>query len=451
MPDAAATVDYSAVAHRLADEIRAEPGWRSWRRVTSLLDEFGLFRLTADTRARLGRSLAEVGIDVQPPLATVKRHETIRLSLEGDGRLSTLSGLSATKMVRLFDCVPGAPLREVDLARAHEAEGVLLVDLDVVVLDAEDAEKALQRVCAEGITRAMVDDLLAADPRPKVARFLGDEVRLVSTVHVTAEEYEGPARASKAGRLVFHPVELAAGDGWLVISRHRGGVYDGANEVDQVEPLPLDSLIAAIEPAWRKLADANSSDLGMLILDAVAVSYRTAHRELHAWLDSWELDFNDRLHETETDTLKDVRGLLTRLRVRLTALSPLHDQPADAWFANAVSDAAAESLDRRLERSLRQLEETSEALRSSLQVMATAGTAEQLRLAQEQRERGQKLDDRITSITALLLVPTLIVGVYGANTMLPGRDHWTGFVAMLLLIVGSAILTFWLVRRAREK
>jgi Mg2+ and Co2+ transporter CorA len=188
----------------------------------------------------------------------------------------------------------------------------------------------------------------------------------------------------------------------------------------------------------------------MLLLDAIAVSYRTVHRELHAWLDSWELEFNDCLHETEQETLKDVRGLLTRLRVRLTALSPIHDRPSDAWFPRAADDRAAESLDRRLERSLRQLEETSEALRSSLQVMATAGTAEQLRLQQEQRKRSQKLDDRLTSITALLLVPTLIVGVYGANTMLPGRDHWTGFIAMLLLIVLSAILTLWLIRRARE-
>jgi len=145
-----------------------------------------------------------------------------------------------------------------------------------------------------------------------------------------------------------------------------------------------------------------------------------------------------------------VRGLLTRLRVRLTALSPIHDRPAEAWFAHAIDESAAISLDRKLERALRQLKETSEALRSSLQVLTTAGTAEHLRLAQDQRERSKQLDDRITQITALLLVPTLIVGIYGANTMLPGRDHWAGFGLMLGLIVVSAVVTLLVVRRARR-
>jgi Mg2+ and Co2+ transporter CorA len=82
-------------------------------------------------------------------------------------------------------------------------------------------------------------------------------------------------------------------------------------------------------------------------------------------------------------------------------------------------------------------------------VLTTAGTAEQLRLAQAQREHSKRLDERITSITALLLVPTLIVGIYGANTMLPGRDHWAGFGLMCGLIVVSAIVTLAVVRRAR--
>src|SRR3954454_22917323 len=101
MPDAAATVDYSAVAHRLADEIRREPGWRGWRRATTLLDEFGLYRLTPQGRERVAAALAGAGLEVQPPLAKAKRHETLRLSLEGDGRLSPIRGVSATKDLRM--------------------------------------------------------------------------------------------------------------------------------------------------------------------------------------------------------------------------------------------------------------------------------------------------------------------------------------------------------------
>jgi len=301
------------------------------------------------------------------------------------------------------------------------------------------------------MTRHIVDDLLSADARPKTIRFDDEDVRLVATVHVGAEEHDGSGeeRASKAGHLVFRPVEIAVGQGWVVIARHKGGVYQAATEVAQCDPLPLERLVEAVDRAWRQREAANANDLGMLMLDAIAASYRPAHRELYAWLESWELDFNDRLHATEQETLKDIRGLLTLMRIRLTALLPAHDRPDEAWFAGALDDSAAISLDRRLERALRQLDETSEALRSSLQVLTTAGTAEQLRLAQDQRERAKQLDERITQITALLLVPTLIVGIYGANTMLPGRDHWAGFALMCGLIVASAVVTLWVVRRAR--
>jgi Mg2+ and Co2+ transporter CorA len=138
------------------------------------------------------------------------------------------------------------------------------------------------------------------------------------------------------------------------------------------------------------------------------------------------------------------------LRVRLTALSPSHDRPQDAWFTGLTDDEVAASLDRRLDRALAQLGEMMEILRTSFQVLTTAGAAEQLKLAQEQREHGKRLDERITVITSLLLVPTLVVGFYGANTKLPGRDGWLGFELMLALMVVSAIVTYVLVKRARE-
>jgi Mg2+ and Co2+ transporter CorA len=448
-----APTDYDEVARTLAGEIRTEPGWRGWRRVTTLLDEFGLYRLTNESRAQIGAALSAAGLESSPPLSEVKRHETVRLSLAADRRLSTVTGLSATRVIRFFDFRPGEPARELELTEAKSATGVLWIDLDVATVDVDDAEKALQRVCGEAMKREIVDDLLSADPRPKTVRFSDDRVRLVASVHISAEEHEDSAnetRLSKAGRLVFRPVEIAAGDRWLVTCRHVGGVYEGATEIGQTSPLPLGDLIGAVEPAWRRLETGTAGDLGLLTLDAMATTYRVAHRELYAWLETWELDFNDSVHQTEQETLKDLRGLLTLMRVRLLALAPAHDHPAEAWFTGARDDSAAISLDRKLERALGQLDATSEALRSSLQVLTTAGTAEQLRLAQEQNQRGKELDDRITYITSLLLVPTLIVGIYGANTMLPGRDHWAGFFAMLALIVVSALFTIWVVRRARR-
>lgn len=444
--------DPAQVAAGLAEEVRAEPGFRGWRRMTTLLDLFGHYRLTPDTRDLIANALAGANLHAEPDIHDVHRHETVRLTVEEEQRLSTVEGLFATKVIRFFDWVPGERPRELELNAADAAQGVLWVDIDVLTADAEDVHKALARVCGRELSREIVDDLLEADQRPKVVRFPHDEVRLVASLHVAAEEYEAgaaDAEVSKAGRLVFRPIEIAAGDGWIVTSRHKGGRYEGGREVGQVDPLPLDDLIARVGRAWVATEGRTPGDLGMLVLDDLAESYRPAHRELYAWLESWELDFNERLHQTEQQTLKDIRGLLSLLRVRLTSLSPSHDRPGDAWFGGLSSEHVAAALDRRVERALRQLAEMTEVLRTSFQVLTTAGAAEQLRLAQEQQQRGERLDDRITVITSLLLVPTLVVGIYGANTKLPGRDAWFGFELMLLLMAASAIVSYLLVRRAR--
>ena len=235
-------VDFDAVARRLAGEVAGEPGWRGWRRVNTLLDLFGLYRLTPASRTRIAAALAGAGLEADPSIERAKRHETVRLTLAGERKVSTVAGLSATKVIRFFDAVPGERPREVELAEAGHADGVLVVDLDVLTVEADDAEKALVRLCGPSMTRAIVDDLLSADARPKTVRFDDERVRLVATIHVAAEEHDGSdgaLRASKAGRLVFRPVELAVGQGWVVVARHKGGVYEAASEVGQCDPLAL--------------------------------------------------------------------------------------------------------------------------------------------------------------------------------------------------------------------
>lgn len=452
-PDTEGAAADRAVATALAAEVQAEPGWRSWRKVTTLLDRFGLYRLTPAGRARIAGALAGAGLHADPAIEDAHLHQTVRLSLEGaaEGRVSTLQGLAATHMIRVFEWAPREQPREIGLADAASSPHPIWIDLDVLTIDADDAAKAVARICGPSASRELVDDLLSADPRPKVVRLPGDSARLVASLHIEAED-RADERESKAGRLVFRPVEIAVGEGWLITCRHTGGVYEGAGETGGREPLALETLVGQVEGPWRKGPHhASAADLGMLILDALATTYRPAHRELYAWLETWELDFNDRVHETEQHTLKDLRGLLSLMRVRLLALSPAHDEPGDAWFGNLSDGAVAYSLDRKLERALRQLDAIAEMLRSSFQVLTTAGTAEHLRLAQEQSEHSQRLDERITVITALLLVPTLIVGLYGANTSLPGKETWSGFEVMVALIVLSAITTLVLLRRARRK
>jgi Mg2+ and Co2+ transporter CorA len=57
------------------------------------------------------------------------------------------------------------------------------------------------------------------------------------------------------------------------------------------------------------------------------------------------------------------------------------------------------------------------------------------------------LQDNLAKVTALILVPTLIVGLFGANTQLPGEDQWTGFGLMVGLMLVSALAVYMLLVR----
>jgi len=75
---------------------------------------------------------------------------------------------------------------------------------------------------------------------------------------------------------------------------------------------------------------------------------------------------------------------------------------------------------------------------------------EQTKLAEQQREATRRLQKRFELITAILLVPTLVAGFYGANTSLPGGGHWSGFVAMVTLMVLGSAATYAALRSRRH-
>src|SRR4051794_39777086 len=69
-----------AVAKSLAAEVRAAEGRRrTWRKVTTLLDLFGVYRLTPAVRERIGVALRAAGLVAEPPIEIVERYQTIRL------------------------------------------------------------------------------------------------------------------------------------------------------------------------------------------------------------------------------------------------------------------------------------------------------------------------------------------------------------------------------------
>src|SRR3954470_3556969 len=126
-----------AVAERLAAEVRAIDTGTTWRKVTTLLDEFGAYRLTAEVRARVGDALTQAGLQVKPPIEALQRFETVRLSVldegaEGEGRTRTMTHVvPVDQAIRLTEWCPGRRGRELTLFEAAPPAGPLWIDVDV--------------------------------------------------------------------------------------------------------------------------------------------------------------------------------------------------------------------------------------------------------------------------------------------------------------------------------
>ncbi len=138
-------------------------------------------------------------------------------------------------------------------------------------------------------------------------------------------------------------------------------------------------------------------------------------------------------------------------RRRLTAFEHARWSTADkSWFPGVGDTSAGSETDRSIaalatfidtsERSFTLLSDTIRADVNLLMLQSTAA----------QQEAGEQMQGYLGKVTGLVLVPTLVAGVFGVNTAIPGGQAWWGFELMLLLMVLSAVLVYAAIRR-REK
>jgi hypothetical protein len=452
------------VATVLAEEVTATEIGKTWRKVTTLLDLFGAYRLTPEVRARLGEALAGAGLAVKPSLVEVERFETVRLSFLADepisgrdARARSLSFLAPiTDAVWATEWHPGVGPSDVSLLDPEEVakrRGVLWVDVDVLHTEPDAVFEMLSPSCP-GLTRESVGHLFSVDPLPRV-RAYGERgsTRFISAFGVIAEEgVQGGDDPdwSKAGALVFQLVELLSGDDWLITCWHRSRRYEGAEEIEELPPRLRTEVREHVEYHWSADELSTAGDLGTLILYELARTYPAASRVLRSWLEQWELDFHRRYDGTERRTLIDLRSLLAEYERRLTALEQAEEDVSEAWYRNLTSPRRAKRLRQLVARSLHEMESFNRALRGALDLLALHGTSQQLRLLHSQSQRGKRLERKVAIVTSVLLVPTLIAGVFGANTKLPWGGRWEGLVLMLGLMILASAIAYVVIRPSAE-
>jgi hypothetical protein len=425
-----------------------------WRGVTTILDLFGVRRLTPEVRQRLATALDTVGLESRPTLREAERYESIRLSIPDQvhplvERDPEVAAPEDTGIVHITEWRKDSPPRRITYGDIERAKGAVWIEVDPGRAKRDALLAALTEKLDDDIPGGMVDDLLDAEPFPKV-EYWDDQRRRrsVSAFRAVAEE----GREGFAGRLVFQLLELIAGDRWLVSCWHTSRVFEGAREgelpADAPDPPPElpGHLREAVARRWRSDKASTAGELGTLALYSLAVSYTDVRRMLHAWLEGWELEFFARVSAGRRDfdlkSLIDLRGLIGQFAKRLRAMKLPRELEHGQWFADCATPDRSESIDGMLDRGLDDLGRLMERVRSAFDLV-------QIELSTIQQQAAEGLQRRLELITAVLLVPTLIAGIFGANTSLPGRERWAGFWIMVAAMIVWGILAYVYLRRQR--
>jgi hypothetical protein len=338
--------------------------------------------------------------------------------------------------------------RQVELADLGAAEGFPWIEL---ACGADQAAPLLETLAGHcpGLTGQMLEDLLTPDDEPEGCSYADGRIRLASSFSVLAQRPEEKLERGApqgVGVLVFQPVELVAGRDWLITCWHPRRTFQGPAKILDGPPEEAEALYRAVATRWENGQRGTPGDLGVSVMNELALTYAPAHRTLYSWLEDWELSLYVDDDLDNHDQLPELWGLMAVLRNWLNPLNKpgLQADIGKAWLP-VTNHAAVIEVDNRVDKALAGLGQLSETLRQSFGLL-------HLEQTEEQRRHSERMQHRIEAAAAVFLVPTLIVGFYGANTWVPGQGkHWGFWVMVAVLVMlslGSLVAVLHLQRRS---
>ena len=402
--------------------------------------------MRAATKHASGNGSEQFELDTDGDGGVGRDSQLIRWVLRHRAEVTAGTGAGHELIRSASEWTQGDPPRRTSAEEARHSTGVRWFDLDCTADHAEAAHRLLQGACP-GLTAEMVGDLLTPDEHPAEKRYGDGSIRLATSFRVEAHRADGIAKRGepeRAGFLVFQPVELLAGEDWLVTSWHPKRIFRGGAKVGEGDASPPPEFYDRVARRWANGKGRNAGDLGVLLLHELVLTYGSACRALENWLEDWELGFYLDAGANR-DQLVEIWGSMavTRDWVRAQDRSGLEEDIDRAWLC-ATDPEEAIRVDSWIDNALDNLRGLAQTMRSSFNVL-------HVQQLEEQRDRREHLLRRIELVAAAFLIPTLIVGFWGANTWVPGQgEHWGFWVmlAALVLLSGAGVL---LVRRWQRK
>jgi len=314
--------------------------------------------------------------------------------------------------------------------------------------DSVPAVLAELRKHCPGLEEEMLEDLLTPDEQPEGKPY-GGGIRLASSFSVSTWRPDGQVERGKpqgVGVLRFQPVELLAGEGWLITCWHPQRTFQGSKKLDDdAPPGDADELFQAVAAKWRQAPGKGAGELGILVMDELALTYAHAHRALHVWLEDWELSLYTEDEFKNHDQLPELWGLMAVLRDWLNPLNKagLRKDINKAWLPTTDHQSVIE-VDKRIDKALEELSKLSDTLRQSFGLL-------HLEQTEEQRRQSEITQHRFERLAVIFLVPTFIVGLYGANTWVPGQGRHWGFGVMVVALILLSLIVRAYVRRTQKE
>ena len=466
---------------RVKDELCRDGQQRKLAKVTSLSHAFRAPGVHNDLRDIID-ALEGRGITVSPAADAATRRDVLELTL-ADKREAGERPLDAAG-IRVTAWSPEGPGREERPLSAQALQpgsgDVLWFDLDPlgdappdVLRDRSHQVSALLQPWCPAIDDAIVRDLLTPDDQPKVETY-GDEragVRKISLVAVIARELpdEDDEFDGAEEQLIFQIVELVVGPGWILTCWQPTRAYAGSAEPEVGPPLLREPFLSHVAHRWmtdHTTAEGTdhpktSADLGVYLARSLVGTYGASLRWLQRWVSAWEAAFYKSLtREDKADKLRqaaqEVSNFLSMVGEFSRAVSAFRlageETPNKSWFPHVAYDGRGTSGD--LAEQVGALESSINGAEERISQLAAQIRADMdllmIQTQASQQESSERLQSYLGKVTGLILVPTFVAGLFGANTALPGGGSWTGFDIMLLLMAVSALASYLVIRRLMD-